>query len=243
MIDITPISTLRAGRLVADFRELSIANSIKILGIPAHEAGISEFLKAIVTQSSVALDKLTVAERTMMTCHYIGHFSSENADFPVGENRLSDYIMFDSEYSDPSLSITLEGDTWSAQQLLGIHAEAIERLEGQFEVENRLHWQAGLIACQLRLDSDPEHPDDEWIIKRMQMLLDKPERFFYELLDFLLAATVEMAHLFKIWISPEGSGLSAYPPTEEGEAGIAPARFPSRLALHERTLREYNQLS
>lgn len=245
-----PFSQLRTGRLIVDLKEIPIADSMRVAAIPADSAehATTMFLKAVIKSSTVDVRQMTVAERTYITVFYLGHTSPEGFDFTVSrdyETTLNDYICYEGdetvlEYKpEPDMSMTVAGETWRIRHLTGKYAETIERLDGHFDVPRVLHWQAGIMAAQLRNESDPDEISDEnlddWMADRIKILLSYSDSDFHSMFDFVEKAQQEMRHLMDVSASLAQSGLVCYANEKEGGSGLPPATFPALSCISERT--------
>lgn len=235
-----PFSTLRNGRLRLDFKEIAVKQSRLVAAIAGHEASTSAFLSAVVTTPEFDPLTLTVSERNMAICHYIMHVTDDDPNFRVGKGRLFDYMAFDKTYADPPKETAqIAENIWRSVHLTGAFAESIERLQGAFEVGDGVHWQAGMMAAQLRNQDDPDSaPDniDNWMGERMVLFLDMPESEYFSLLAFLESCNEKMMHLFSIVPNVFNGGFCCNPMAKEGEGSLLPpATFPPASALHQRT--------
>ena len=246
-----PFSQLRTGRLVVDLKEISITDSMRIAAYPegSEEQSATQFLRAIFKQSDIDPLEMTVGERTYAVTFYLGHLSEDGADFRIGDGTVSDYIFYNKEYRKaPLIESEVAGDTWKAIHLTGKFSESIERLVGHLDIPIGLHWQAGLIAAQLRNQSDPEEISatslDDWMLDRMKVVLAYPDSDFHALYDFLETANNKLLHLFDFAPSLVDGGLIYYPSDNGGESkDLPPATFPCLSCLSERSKALYGLFS
>lgn len=238
MINFTPI---RTRRLSVQLRELTAAEIITLLSIPASrpEYQTTEFLKKAADQAKspargfVTDPRLmTVQERLRLCAHYIGHTGEDGGNFKIGDARVSDYTIISEEWDGSPLDLTeAAGYQLAMLPLLGWQAEGLERI-----CQNSGEWHAGAMACQM-LKGDETLPDPstmsdlqifDWINKRLLDTLALPESEFLQLLDLWSLGDAKLTHYYRISFQDDGIIVM---PTDEaiersGAAGVAPARFP-----------------
>lgn len=255
MITIPP---LRTRRLNVRLREISAGAAIRLAGIKAerHEYATSEFLRAVIDTAEATTPEhvtdpmmWTVQERTLAVCHYMAVTASDgNADFSVGEGKMSDYMVTNCDYVDGvDLGVACE-DSWRMVPMTGMAAEVIELLEGSIPdiPEGRVHWLLGSMAAQLvRIDKDGPAPVDEssytnWLKERMTVFMNFPEGDFYELVRLRMKGAEALKHLFNVDIGG-ASGMLAYPAGEGVGAELPPARFSVDKCITEDS-RRYGQV-
>lgn len=246
---------LRTSRLIAELKETSIADAIKIASYPSEskEQATTKFIEAVTASNSLSPLDMTVAERTFLVTFYLGHVSEEGADFRIGNNTLSDYIHYDKEYSPaPATEYTLSDDVWTVNHLTGRYAESIERTLGHIDIPAGLHWDAGVMAAQMRNQDDTESVSDEtlddWMIARIKAILAFPESKYYELQAIYGLACGELLHLLDPMVDIVEGGLN-YHPVEAtikevgGKKDLSPARFPCISCIGSRTKALYQVLN
>ncbi|MFI3187759.1 MAG: hypothetical protein QX198_17425 [Methylococcaceae bacterium] len=240
--------TLRIRRLTLQLKELSIGDAIALANMPEHlsEAECTAFLKAAiesVTSGSSNPSDWTVQERSLAVAHYLASVLEDGPDFSLGEGRYSDYL-------DGSVDMPMDvnhipigeigGDQWEVHHLTGAMTESIERLLGEvIQIEPRLHWIIGSMAAQLRrvgeeiteLTSDGLF--DEWLLKRMNILIGFPESDFEQLMAAYLAGQEKLYHLFTLGFNDNGIIIM---PKKGGAPGLPGARFPVRSCLSKLSL-------
>lgn len=244
MITFTP---LRTRRLAVSMQELSIGDAIYLCGIPPHmhEAGTTALLHRICsperhTDKHVTDVRLwTVQERALAVAHYLAHTEGE-PNFQVGERgHFADYLL-DTQEVQADLHIGMVGgDEWYMRPLLGIHAEAIERLmtTGQIDGERAGWWMAAM-SVQLRRgvetfsDTESDAELEDFITSRIAIFRGYPERDFMDLLALFLEGTARLDHHMRIQYVDDGI---AFAPVSQEVPGLPPARFPFDSAIFEGT--------
>ena len=239
---------LRSKRLSVDLKEISILDASKVLSMEAgrSEAETTLFLESIINKEKSSFTDpraWTVQERMMAIAHY-QMYTSDDKNFLIGDKaHFSDYF-FETDYPDDSVEVgNAVESNWSMIHLSGAMAEVIEQLEGSVEgIRGLLHWYLGLMACQLRNETDeaPNPVNDtssftDWIIARMIVFASYGESDYYELLDLLLKGQAKLSHLFNI--SVDDNGIIANPHKKEGGEGdeLPSARFPAISCISEIT--------
>lgn len=231
------IPVLRSKRLILEMKEIAMLNAIKLAGMSEHytERQNTFLINSILEKVEGIENPLlwTVQERMFCISHYIAATQDNDPDFSIGDARYSDYLLGEKQYQFDSLDLgEYEGDLWTAIPLLGVMAEAIERLEGEVEgIEKRTHWYLGCMACQLIPNGnalDYNSPDyDNQVLERMIVLSQIPESNFLYLMSLLTTAHQHFNHLFNISIAD--TGIVAMP--REGGANLPYARFPAHTAI------------
>lgn len=239
----TPI---RTRRLNVRLQEMSIGDSMAMCAMRPDmpEAGTSELLRKIVEDDNkprpgqVTDTRLwTVQERALVVAHYIAA-TGDDPDFAIGEKaNFSDYLMEGADFAQDEIDLgDFEDDHVRLRPLLGMHAEAIERLITTEQIDaKRAGWWLGAMAVQIvtsKLEpidveniSDAEL--DEIIVARVQALKSSPERTFMQLLYLFLDGQSRLNHLFRLEFLE--SGIAFMP--KESEAGLSPATFPFVSAI------------
>lgn len=233
------IPALRSARFTVQLKEISMLNAIKLAKMPIH---LSEKQNTFLLQSIIEsvdgreLDPLywTVQERMFTIGHYIAATQDHDPDFKIGDDaHYSDYLQGERQYKLERYEIgEYGGDHWAAIPLLGIMAETIESLEGEFVgIDAKTHWNIGCMAAQLFPNGnelDYRSADyDQQLLERMLTLSQLPESAFIYLLTQLNIANREFMHLFDITMSE--AGIVARP--LDGGAGKPYARFPACAAI------------
>ena len=249
---------LRTQRLSLQLQELSIGQAIDLCEIPhsRYEQGTTALLRAIAkNDASPKVGQVqdcslwSIQERALAVAHYLAHTSNPGfPDFAIGKGKFSDYYVDGKDYTDSVLLGDVAGDKWYLHQMLGIHAESIERLmfSGQLE-SNRAGWWFGAMACQLRHDGE-ELPDyanmleahiDSRVLERIAKFRGYPERQFLELLSSFLTGLDRLTHFFMVDFSKDGP---VFMPANKTEVpGLPPARFPFSDAIAEGTERLFGK--
>ena len=226
--------------------------SIKDAVRQAKTHGVEEsnriFLESVIVsndgKSGLNFDEWTAQERLLAISHYLMSASmtdDENPDFELGGGRLSDYVDYDSEYSENNpKSFELKGDAWTVVALTGRFIEAVERIEGVIDnVEGRLHYEAGYLASQLRNQDDDNISLDtgleEWLHKRMSLLLDYTEADYNALLYQVESQRNDNLHHY-FNLTNDDQGIVVLP---QGGEGLVPVRFSSLSAISERIKQIY----
>jgi hypothetical protein len=237
------IPILRTKRLTVQLRELSMLDAIALASTPdgAHEAATSRFLAAAIERTEGGTpdpDDWTVQERTLAVTHYLASTLDDGPDFAldgVDEARYSHYLAGELDYPGDSVSVgEVAGTAWTARQLTGRMAGAIERTQGEMpEISGKAHWMFGRLAAQLVANDDP-WPDsgdiDQVLMERMRKMLARPESEVILLQSAWLDANRRLAHLFEV--DADADGLLVRPRSDlEGAADRPPARFPAGSCL------------
>lgn len=231
------IPVLRTARFIAEMKEISMLNAIKLANMSEHftEQQNTLLINSVIEHVDGLDNPLlwTVQERMFCIGHYLAATQDEDPDFAIGDAHYSDYLMGEKGYHSDSLDLgEYSEDQWTAIPLLGVMAETIERLEGEIEgIEKRTHWYLGCMACQLVPNGnalDYTSPDyDNQVLERMVILSQMPESSFLHLMGLLTQAHQHFSHLFNIAITDVG--IAALP--REGGASLPYARFPAHTAI------------
>jgi len=237
------VKPLKLNRLNVTFQAMSIKNAVR----QAKTSGIEEsnriFLESVVIdnkgENGLNFDEWTAQERLMVIAHYLMSVSMEDGespDFEIGGGTLSDYIDYESEFKNKEKSFEFNGETWTVVPLTGRFIESVERIEGTINnVSGRLHYEAGYLASQLRNENDDsiklETSLDDWLHKRMSLLLDYTEADYNALLIQAELQRDDNIHHY-LTINNDDSGLVVLP--KEGGEGLVPVRFSSLSAISER---------
>ncbi len=239
---------LRTKRLTVQFKELSIGAAIALANVPEHltESGTTLFLKSIISSIQVGNEdpaQWTIPERTLAISHYLASTLEDGPDFSLGTGKYSDYLDsgIDTGIDRNNVLIgEVGGDKWMVQQLTGAMTESIERLLGSFEsLPVRLHWVIGAMAAQLSRFNDTETDlssdalYDEWLLSRMEILMEFPESDFELLMSEYRGGCEKLHHLFDF--SFDDSGIVILP-RQGGAEDLPAARFPVRAALSKMAL-------
>lgn len=218
--------------------ELGIGDTIRLCKLPVamNEVGTTELLKAIVliednpVKNQITDVRLwTVQERALVVGHYLSQ-TSEFPDFEIGKNTYSNYLQMDRNEVKESIDLgMIAGDKWTIRPLLGVHAEAIERLiEYGHIASGREGWWFGAMAAMLYPESVADVLDaelDEYLQNKVAILKGYPERDFMELFFAFLAGCEKLDHFFTMTFLDEGIAWEA--------PGIPPARFQFTSAVSE----------
>ncbi len=237
MINFAPFRTTR---LNADFREISIAQAIRLANIPdsQNESAITELLRMATRPlpGTVLPDPAlwSVQERMLGVGYYLAHVAEDGPDFSLGQARYSDYLIPDRDFPDP-LFVSLGevgGDTWSMRPLLGAEAEVIEA-----SGSGLMHWITGAMAAQMvRDDSESVRPDAfvepvryaTWLKERMETFQSYPESDFVLLMAQFDAGMTAITHFFDIEFMESGIVAAA----KGGDGEVLPsARFPAYACI------------
>lgn len=245
MIVFTPI---RTRRLSVQLDEMTAESALYLCKLREdfNEAGTTQLLKRIVMEDPqprigqvTDVRYWTVQERALAVAHYLAHTNDGEPDFAIGNARYSDYILEGQDFCPESMPVgEVEGDNWSIRPLLGIHAEAIERMVAAGKLEAARHgWWVGAMAAQLFRDG--EQPDqtgiaesqvEELIEERAKVFMGFPDSAFIKLLSLYLDAVAKQDHIFRLGFTDEG--IVFMPVRKEAkEAGVPPARFQFDSAL------------
>jgi hypothetical protein len=228
---------LRTRRLTVQFQELAIGDAISVASMPEHltEAECTAFLKfAIkeVTSESPDPADWTVQERALGVAHYLASVAEDGPDFSLGQNKYSDFLDGTADISVALKQVPIGNvgdEDWEIRHLTGSMAESIERLMGDVEqLSPRLHWVVGAMAAQLvRVAEDEPALDtpalyDQWLLHRMQVLMNIAESDFEQLMGAYNAGREKLHHLFAYSFNEDGIVVL----TKEGGAeGGSSARF------------------
>jgi len=236
--DMKHFPLLRSGTWAVQLRELSIGQCLQLAAMPPErdQAQMTAFLRfASVDPASDPL-LWTVAERTFALCHYLAITDEHSANFAVGAGHLTDYLDAGKLRTSDCIDMgILAGDHWKLQQLNGVMAESIERIEGECEhLTGRAHWLIGAMAAQLQRSGEalPNVINDSdayerWLVERMRVLCAFPESDFSALLAAFERNYVQLAHLFRLHFDDQG--LVFLP--QEARGDLPAARFPVSAAL------------
>lgn len=249
MSSLISFSALRTKRLTLQLGELTIGQSIELAGMNPknNEAIATSFLRMAMKSVTGEQDPLnwTVQERMFAVAHYLSSALDDGPNFSLGDAKYADYLDGATDNSDKNnLPIgEVEGDSWHIRHLTGAMVESIERLQGLVErtpgkgLEGRSHWMTGVMAAQMYVSGDeycPEVSDgeaamDEWLARRMQILINFPAGGFGSLLYAFHAGRDQLNHLFNVGY--DGDGLLTLPASKEGVANLPPCRFPVRSCI------------
>ncbi len=230
---------LRTKRLTVQLKELSISNSIALNKMPLHleQASNTAFLRFALTENH-DIDNWTVAERTLVICHYLSSLNEDNPNFSVGEKgHYMDYLDGDNDIADIEQIVDLGefgGDFWQIKHLTGYAAEMIERLTGEVQViSGRFHWIIGAMAAQLvrKTESVEKQFSEEWLLNRMRVIASYSESDFILLLSMFYAGMESLHHLFRIDFDDSGIVIM---PKQQG-VKLPAARFRATSCLSEFT--------
>lgn len=236
------IPPLKTRHLQIDLQELTLGQSIKLAGIPAHryERGQTELLKMICTVRHGEPDPSlwTVHERIFAVSHYMAAVLEDGPDFSLGESATyTSYLDAAMECDATEREIgDIGGDVWTVRVLRGYQIEAIEALLGELDIPPRLHYLIGGMAAQLvRKDEEPApeyHSSDyeKWLLKRMAILIDYPASDCEALMGAYLTAVDTLQSYFRIAFSADGVVVN---PNEGADGSLPPARFPSLSCVTE----------
>lgn len=244
LINFTP---LRTKRLTIQLSELTLGQSIELASMNpiSSEAVATAFLRAASEAVSGEKDPLnwTVQERMFAIAHYLSSVLEDGPNFALGGAHYADYLDGATDNSDVSSVFIgeVEGDKWHLRHLTGLMAESIERLQGLVErspgsvIEGRSHWLIGMMAAQLYVDGDDYAPSmedgetviDEWLLRRMQILINFPSSGFESVLYAYHLNKPQLSHLFDVGC--DDKGLITLPSKKEG--ALPPCRFPVHACL------------
>jgi hypothetical protein len=228
---------LRTARLDVAMRELTLKEGIALAAIPPHqhEAGVTALLAQVVKASGANADPelWTVQERYFAVAHYIACTSEEGGNFEVANGRFLDYLCADID----SAPVVVDagqacGDTWTAKQLLGCEAGAMEGF-----CRSRLDWLTADIAARMSVvGQDEGRPDPRarpgdyatWLQDRSAVIQQMAESEFEALFMAYRRGLDGLHHLFAL--EQDDAGFVVMP-TKEGGAALAPARFPVDACL------------
>lgn len=242
------IAPYRTPRIGVDLKELTLGAAIVLTARPftTYEANQGACLAAIVERHEdrdgqvTDLRLWTVQERHAVISHYLAH-TFDSFDFPVGENaRFSNYLLMERPMAEPVALGPIADDEWTLLPLLGLYAESIERLMAQQRIPGKRHgWVIACMAAQMRSTEAREseflakcnlpnapHQDlpealvDDWLERRVQMLLNTAESDFADLMGAYLAGFEQQQHLVRMAHHDDGLVLVGEAP------GLPPARFP-----------------
>jgi len=229
---------LRSGAWAVQLRELSIGQCLQLAAMPPErdQAQMTAFLRfASVDPASDPL-LWTVAERTFALCHYLAITDEHQANFAVGAGHLTDYLDAGKSRALDRVDMgILAEDHWQLQQLNGVMAESIERLQGECEpLTGKAHWLIGMMAAQLQRSGETV-PDalnegdayERWLLERMRVLCAFPESDFSALLAAFERNCMQLAHLFRLHFDDQG--IVFLP--QEAQGDLPAARFPVSAAL------------
>ena len=225
MIHLPPLK-LQSG--LYNLSELTINSALKLAAIPSgqYEYATSEFIRHSLNNSDFDPLEMTVETRLMLVSHYLSA-TSDSPDFAVGRANFSDYFVGEIGKKQERIEIgEIEGDNWHVISLTGRFSEAIERTMGVSELNNRVHWIIGRMACQLVRDNDETVGDDvdEWLLNRIKVFANMPESSFIQLYSAYESGASKLLHLFEI--ENDGNGLVVMPKKKGGERSFGAARFP-----------------
>lgn len=240
------IPELRTARFILSVHEMYMIDSIKLTRMPDYleHKQVSFAIKAMTEQVEGIVTDIglwTVQERMLAICHYIaGTQEDGHADFSVDELKFTDYLRADKPFSKQFYDHGVyEGDNWKGYPLLGYMAEEIERLYGEIEnIDGKLHWITGCIACQLvpegqELERNTENYSQE-LLKRMTVISQLAESDFLTLYAMLVKTNQELAHLFELEITDSGL-VAVSREIDDGKGGSTCqyARFPTSSIVSE----------
>lgn len=239
----------RTPRINVDIAELDYGNAIDLAqwSPSLYEARLTTFLRMVVRHPDPIREgtvtdprQWTVQERHAVQAHYIAHTYPE-FDFQVGEKaRFSQYLHQSVRTAEDVPLGPIAGDEWTLRPLLGMHAEAIERLIlGRRIPGKQAGWISGALACQLvasdeteagflrdsKLPTDPLEtlPDaqvDEWVFRRVEVFKRFAQSDLSDMLRAFLLGCEQQQHLVRINFNDQGPVLVSEVP------GVGPARFP-----------------
>ncbi len=225
-------------------RELTVGDVMYLCQLrpDAYESSTTELLKRIIVadpspRTGEVTDVLrwTVQERALAASRYISHIIEGDGDFSIGDGaKYSYFIIAGQDHPDESTEVgEVEGDHWRIRPLLGIHAEAIERLIAAGRLPSKRHgWWIGAMAAQLFKDgesSDQSDLSEVQIEERIDAfsctLNGYPESAFVRLLFLYLGAIAKQNHIFQLEFSDDGIVFLSK------EAEPSTARFPATDAI------------
>lgn len=248
MIAFTP---LRTRRLSVQINELSIGDSIYLCKMPAamNEAGTTETLRRIVAPDLkprigqvTDVRMWTVHERAFVISHYLSHTEPTGPDYEIGNSRFSDYFIDSPEVPEAVDIGLIHGEKWKLLPLLGVHAEAIERLIASGRIDGeRGGWWIAAMACQLQGEGGSDfawHEEsdaaiDDYIAGMVDYFKAYPQSDGIRLLSSYLEALPQLDHFFRLSFTDEGIVFA------QEVAGAAPARFPFDSVIAEFTQKAF----
>lgn len=231
---------LRTRRLTVQLQEIPIGQALDLAAMPGHqeEACCTAFLRAAMASAKGIEDPVnwTVQERMLAVCHYLAATTDDGPDFSVGKGQYSDYLDGAKDIQTMATMLRLgevAKDFWGIRHLTGGMAESIERLAGEIpKVRGRLHWLLGAMAAQLVRDgeispvpAEGEGAFDEYLLHRMQILLNYPGSDFEALMFLFIEGRAKLAHLFEIDFNDDG--VVAMP-----KGGVATQLPPARFQVY-----------
>jgi hypothetical protein len=250
MILFTP---LRTKRLAVRLREIALQEAIAICRMPVnrHEAICTEFLRFVARDAEQPTSKyikdprmMTVEERTLLVCHYMSQVLPSGPNFKVGEKgeTYSDYVNFTDDITRDLVDMgEVQGRKYTLYPLLGIHAEALERV-----CTDHGEWLLGVLACCAHAE-DAAPPDFQamtdiqamdWVNARIKTLKEMSESDIEELYGMYELSRPELHHFFQTGVDDEG--ILIWPQSEAKEAGKqTPARFLAVSCISEFTKRVF----
>jgi hypothetical protein len=230
MIHLPPLK-LHSG--LYNLSELTIHSALKLAAIPSgqYEYAASEFIRHALNNSDFDPLEMTVETRLMLVAHYLSA-TSDSPDFSVGRANFSDYFIGETGKTPERIEIgEVEGDNWHVTRLKGRFSEAIERTMGMSELNNRVHWIIGRMACQLVRDNDDPVGDDvdEWLLNRIKVFANMPESSFIQLYSVYESGLSQLLYLFEI--ENDGNGIVVMPIDKGGNKSFGAARFPASSCI------------
>lgn len=251
------IRPVHTKRISADLRELQTGQVQELCKIPVQyeQRTVTAFLRSIMRPierktGSPALDDplyWSVNERMYVTACYMADMLDDGPNFALGELRLSDYLLTNTDYVS-QVEFEFEGEQLLFSPLLGYQAEAIESLleTGRFE-KTFLNWTAGYMAACMRgvLDEAPGQYSDpnqyqDLLAERIEKILTIPESRFALLYSAFTEAALSAQHFVHATVTRYGvvAVQVTDPVTPEGQevAVRATARFRPRSAVSKGTL-------
>lgn len=224
----------RTRRISVRLIELTLGQGMELAKLPAErpELTVTELLRFVAKDAEqprphYVTDPLlmTAEERTLLVVNYLAHVTDEGPDFPVGDAKLSDYVMFDRDSKVDFVDLgAVAGKEAVMRPLLGLHAQTLEMV-----CKTRGAWIIGAIACQMSVKGMPE-PDwasmsdvavMEWVEGRMARIKELPESMFEEMFEAYYRGAEQLSHFFFIDFDDSGLVFRAV----DKEVGHSPARF------------------
>jgi hypothetical protein len=246
MKSIQPVHTLR---ISVQPRELEIGQVQELCAIPYRfsQRTITAFLKAACEHIPRPAGKLQVVdpllwsvnERMNVVIFYLAAMLDDGPDFALGEGRLHDYLLADTDYLE-FVEFDHGGDIHHCTPLHGYQAEAIETMvETGVLPKTYFGWQLGVMsACIRGVNETPiEYVDpasySKALLLKINALKKCPETEFVQLFDAYSQASLKLQHFVHAVFNAQGvlAAQVTEPDESTGVPELGPARFHPRTGI------------
>lgn len=238
----TTFQPVKTTRIDLRLSELTIrqARAVCEINPRKHEATVDRFLRYVTgfDTSGIGLDPMamSVQERAMLVCQYLSVVLDDGPDFSVGTDmHLSDFLDLEADsYPDEVVAGEIEDEPVYMGQLLGRHVVDLESI-----CKSRADWIIGMMACQIRIASEPpvdvlaltEAQRLGWLDGRIEAISSMPESQAAELYDTIFVpGQQKLRHFFDIAVDGEGICFQG-----GEEVGYGLGRFQPTSGISKRT--------